>query len=69
MHPGSQKIPVDVRLHKWATRNDRGISAVIAGHTHRAVFENLSLSEIHLQTIRFKRVDVDPLEARTRSQQ
>jgi UDP-2,3-diacylglucosamine pyrophosphatase LpxH len=55
---------VDVRLHEWATRNDRGITAVIAGHTHRTVFENLSLSEIHLQTIRFKTVDVEPLEAK-----
>jgi hypothetical protein len=55
---------VDVCLHEWATRNDKGITAVIAGHTHRAVFENLSLSEIHLQTIRFKRIEVDPLEAK-----
>jgi len=55
---------VDVHLHKWATRNNRGITAVIAGHTHRAVFENLSLSEIHLQTIRFKTIDVEPLEAK-----
>jgi len=36
---------VDERLHKWATNNDRGITAIIAGHTHRAVYENLSLSE------------------------
>jgi predicted phosphodiesterase len=55
---------VDVRLHRWATENDRGITAVIAGHTHRAVFENLSLSEMHLQTIRFKTGDVEPLEAK-----
>jgi hypothetical protein len=55
---------VDVRLHKWSTQNDRGINAIIAGHTHRAVFENLSLSEIHLQTIRFKTIDVEPLEAK-----
>ena len=36
---------VDDRLHEWATHNDKGISAIIAGHTHRAVFENLSLTE------------------------
>ncbi len=36
---------VDERLHKWATRNDQGITNIIAGHTHRAVFENLSLTE------------------------
>jgi len=36
---------VDKRLHEWANRNDQGIGAIIAGHTHRAVFENLSLTE------------------------
>ena len=36
---------VDKRLHGWANRNDQGIAAIIAGHTHRAVFENLSLTE------------------------
>ncbi|MFA6411801.1 MAG: metallophosphoesterase [Syntrophales bacterium] len=36
---------VDERLHKWASRNDKGITAIIAGHTHRAVFENLSITE------------------------
>lgn len=36
---------VDRRLHEWAKQNDQGISAIIAGHTHRAVFENLSLTE------------------------
>jgi hypothetical protein len=36
---------VDKRLHEWANRNDQGIAAIIAGHTHRAVFENLSLTE------------------------
>ena len=44
---------VDERVHKWATNNDRGITAIIAGHTHRAVFENLSLTEMRLQTLRF----------------
>jgi predicted phosphodiesterase len=38
---------VDKRLHEWASRNDQGIAAIIAGHTHRAVFENLSLTERH----------------------
>jgi hypothetical protein len=36
---------VDKRLHEWANRNDQGVTAIIAGHTHRAVFENLSLTE------------------------
>jgi len=45
---------VDERLHRWATNNDRGITAIIAGHTHRAVFENLSLTEMRLQELRFK---------------
>ncbi len=56
---------VDVRLHKWSTSNDRGITAIIAGHTHRAVFENLSLSEIHLQTIRFRVDDADHFQAKS----
>ena len=55
---------VDERLHKWATNNDRGITAIIAGHTHRAVFENLSLTEMRLQTIRFKHEDVADLQTR-----
>ena len=36
---------VDRQLHEWANNNDQGIAAIIAGHTHRAVFENLSLTE------------------------
>jgi len=36
---------VDDRLHAWATQNDKGITTIIAGHTHRAVFENLSITE------------------------
>jgi hypothetical protein len=36
---------VDDRLHEWATHNDKGITTIIAGHTHRAVFENLSITE------------------------
>jgi len=36
---------VDKRLHEWANHNDQGITSIIAGHTHRAVFENLSLTE------------------------
>ena len=55
---------VDERLHKWATNNDRGISAIIAGHTHRAVFENLSLTEMRLQALRFKGEDAADLQAR-----
>ncbi len=36
---------VDGRLHEWANHNDQGVTTIIAGHTHRAVFENLSLTE------------------------
>ncbi|HPL67076.1 MAG TPA: hypothetical protein PLG94_11135 [Smithellaceae bacterium] len=36
---------VDKRLHEWANHNYQGIATIIAGHTHRAVFENLSLTE------------------------
>jgi len=36
---------VDKRLHEWANHNNQGITAIMAGHTHRAVFENLSLTE------------------------
>jgi predicted phosphodiesterase len=55
---------VDERLHKWATRNDQGIAVIIAGHTHRAVFENLSLTEMRLQTFRFKAEDSSHLQDR-----
>ncbi len=36
---------VDDCLHGWATHNSQGITSIIAGHTHRAVFENLSITE------------------------
>lgn len=36
---------VDKTLYKWATGNKRGIDTIIAGHTHRPVYENLSLTE------------------------
>jgi len=36
---------VDRRLHEWANHNYYGAKTIIAGHTHRAVFENLSLTE------------------------
>ena len=55
---------VDERLHKWATNNDRGITAIIAGHTHRAVFENLSLTEKRLEALRFESEDTAQLQAR-----
>jgi hypothetical protein len=44
LNPGLSN-EVDKRLHEWANRNDQCIAAIIAGHTHRAVFENLSLTE------------------------
>ncbi|MFA5284955.1 MAG: hypothetical protein WC347_05075, partial [Smithellaceae bacterium] len=43
---------VDNRLYDWATHNDQGITTIIAGHTHRAVFENLSLTEMRLQAFK-----------------
>jgi len=55
---------VDERLHKWATRNDQGTAAIIAGHTHRAVFENLSLTEMRLQALRFKAETAAQLKTR-----
>lgn len=36
---------IDDELYKWAKNNNRGIGIVIAGHTHRPVYENLSLTE------------------------
>jgi predicted phosphodiesterase len=36
---------VDQRLQHWATQNKKGIQAIIAGHTHRPVFNNLTLTE------------------------
>ena len=44
LNPGLSN-EVDKRLHEWANNNDQGVAAIIAGHTHRAVFENLSLTE------------------------
>lgn len=38
----------DHKLHKWATQNDQGIHVIIAGHTHRPGFKNLSLTEKRL---------------------
>ena len=36
---------IDETLSSWARNNDKGISIIIAGHTHRPVYENLSLTE------------------------
>ena len=43
LNPGCNEV--DRQLHEWANHNDQGIATIIAGHTHRAVFENLSLTE------------------------
>ena len=45
---------VDDRLHDWASDNDKGITTIIAGHTHRAVFENLSITERRYQESKVK---------------
>jgi len=44
MNPGLCN-EVDRRLYDRANDNDHGVSSIRAGHTHRAVFENLSLTE------------------------
>lgn len=36
---------VDEDIHHWAKTNNEEIDVVIAGHTHRPVYENLSLTE------------------------
>jgi UDP-2,3-diacylglucosamine pyrophosphatase LpxH len=43
-NPGKSN-ELDDRLYHWAKANHDGIHTVIAGHTHRPVFENLSLTE------------------------
>ena len=45
---------VDCRLHEWATHNNKGITTIIAGHTHRAVYENLSMTERRYQESKVK---------------
>ncbi len=35
----------DERLYRRATRKENGIDTIIAGHTHRPVFQNLTLTE------------------------
>ncbi|MBC8200370.1 MAG: hypothetical protein H8E80_10100 [Desulfobacteraceae bacterium] len=36
---------IDEKLYKLAINNDKNIDIIIAGHTHRPVYENLSLTE------------------------
>jgi UDP-2,3-diacylglucosamine pyrophosphatase LpxH len=57
LNPGLSN-EVDKRLHEWANHNDQGIAAIIAGHTHRAVFENLSLTERRYLESKVKTEDV-----------
>jgi len=38
----------DQKLHQRAVKNGQGIQTVIAGHTHRPVYRNLSLTEMKL---------------------
>ena len=58
--------PPDLPKHQAFTlhRYDRGITAIIAGHTHRAVFENLSLTEMRLQALRLKAEQAAPFQDR-----
>ena len=42
---------VDRTLQRWAKQSYKGIEKIVAGHTHRPVFENLSLTErMYLQS-------------------
>ena len=50
---------VDRRLHDWANENDQGITTIIAGHTHRPVFENLSLTERRYLKSKVKTEDIE----------
>jgi len=43
-NPGKSN-KVDDRIYRWAKANHDGVHTVIAGHTHRPVYENLSLTE------------------------
>ena len=36
---------IDRTLHNWAANNQKKIKTIIAGHTHRSVYANLSLTE------------------------
>jgi UDP-2,3-diacylglucosamine pyrophosphatase LpxH len=36
---------IDRTLHNWANHNKKGVDVIIAGHTHRPVYKNLSLTE------------------------
>ncbi|MCD6569826.1 MAG: hypothetical protein J7L53_03895 [Deltaproteobacteria bacterium] len=36
---------IDERLYQWVKDNDKGIDVIVAGHTHRPVYGNLSLTE------------------------
>lgn len=47
-NPGKSN-EVDNRLYNWAKENDQGVDVVIAGHTHRPVYENLTLTERRLK--------------------
>ncbi len=43
-NPGKSN-KVDDRIYQWAKANHDGMHTVIGGHTHRPVYENLSLTE------------------------
>lgn len=49
---------IDKRLHDWANANDQ-VTTIIAGHTHRPVFENLSLTERRYLESKVKTEDIE----------
>jgi UDP-2,3-diacylglucosamine pyrophosphatase LpxH len=49
-NPGKSN-KLDDSIYQWAKTNHYGIHTVIAGHTHRPVYENLSLTERRLQDL------------------
>ena len=49
----------DERLYRRATRKENGIDTIIAGHTHRPVFQNLTLTEKKLLDSKIGTPDIE----------
>ena len=49
----------DALLHQWATSNPYRIDTIIAGHTHRPVFQNLTLTEKRLLDSKIGTPDIE----------
>ena len=50
---------IDERLYQRATRKENGIDTIIAGHTHRPVFQNLTLTEKKLLDSKIGTPDIE----------